>query len=210
MSSRKIGGGLDKRAERISAELEEARKLRAEAEALLLEYERKRERAESEAAEIVAAAREEAERISKEAEIRLTEYISRRTASAEAKIAQAEEQAMTEVRDAAIAAAVKASETVLRGSVQGPLGEDLIKQGLADTRRTTELTGTLRGPLCRSFSSSRMMRTARRLTNRAHRARFFASRGSLLASRQVLARHLKRRDSHGGAAAHLNNRDGSP
>lgn len=132
----KIGGGLDKRAERISAELEEARKLRAEAEALLLEYERKRERAESEAAEIVAAAREEAERISKEAEIRLTDYISRRTASAEAKIAQAEEQAMKEVRDAAIAAAVKASETVLRGSVQGPLGEDLIKQGLADARRT--------------------------------------------------------------------------
>lgn len=132
----KVGAGLDKRADRITAELEEARKLRAEAEALLLEYERKRERAESEAAEIVAAAREEAERISKEAEIRLTEYISRRTASAEAKIAQAEEQAMTEVRDAAIAAAVKASETVLRGSVQGSLGEDLIKQGLADTRRT--------------------------------------------------------------------------
>jgi F-type H+-transporting ATPase subunit b len=132
----KIGGGLDKRAERISAELEEARRLRAEAEALLLEYERKRERAESEATEIVNAAREEAERISKEAEARLTDFIARRTASAEAKITQAEEQAMIEVRDAAIAAAVKASETVLRGSVQGPLGEDLIKQGLQDTRRT--------------------------------------------------------------------------
>ncbi len=133
---KKIGAGLDKRADRISAELDEARKLRAEAEALLLEYERKRERAESEAAAIVAAAREEAERISKEAEARLTEYIARRTASAEAKISQAEEQAMIEVRDAAIAAAVKASESVLRGSVQGPLGEELIKQGLADTRRT--------------------------------------------------------------------------
>ena len=132
----KIGAGLDKRADRISSELEEARRLRAEAEALLLEYERKRERAESEAAEIVNAAREEAERISKEAEARLTDFIARRTASAEAKIAQAEEQAMIEVRDAAIAAAVKASETVLRGSVQGPLGEDLIKQGLQDTRRT--------------------------------------------------------------------------
>lgn len=133
---KKIGGALDKRADRISSELEEARRLRAEAEALLLEYERKRERAESEAAEIVNAAREEAERISKEAEARLTDFIARRTASAEAKITQAEEQAMIEVRDAAIAAAVKASETVLRGSVQGPLGEDLIKQGLQDTRRT--------------------------------------------------------------------------
>lgn len=132
----KLGAGLDKRANRISSELEEARRLRAEAEALLLEYERKRERAEGEAVEIVNAAREEAERISKESEARLTDFIARRTASAEAKIAQAEEQAMIEVRDAAIAAAVKASETVLRGSVQGPLGEDLIKRGLGDARRT--------------------------------------------------------------------------
>ena len=131
----KIGEGLDKRAQRISAELEEARRLRAEAEALLLEFERKRERAEGEAAEIVAAAREEAERISKEAEVRLTDFIARRTASAEAKIAQAETQAMIEVRDAAISAAVAASETVLRGSVQGQLGGQLIKDGLSDVKR---------------------------------------------------------------------------
>lgn len=131
----KIGAGLDKRAERIAAELEEARRLRAEAEALLLEFERKRERAEGEAAEIVAAAREEAERISKEAEVRLTDFIARRTASAEAKIAQAETQAMIEVRDAAISAAIAASETVLRGSVQGQLGGQLIKDGLSDVRR---------------------------------------------------------------------------
>ncbi len=130
-----VGSGLDKRAERIAAELEEARRLRAEAEALLLEYERKRERAEGEAAEIVAAAREEAERISKEAEARLTDFVARRTASAEAKIAQAEAQAMIEVRDAAIAAAVTASEAVLRGSVQGPLGDQLIKGGLSDVRQ---------------------------------------------------------------------------
>jgi F-type H+-transporting ATPase subunit b len=131
----KIGAGLDKRAQRISSELEEARRLRAEAEALLLEFERKRERAEGEAAEIVAAAREEAERISREAEIRLTDFIARRTASAEAKIAQAETQAMIEVRDAAISAAVAASETVLRGSVQGQLGGQLIKDGLSDVKR---------------------------------------------------------------------------
>jgi F-type H+-transporting ATPase subunit b len=130
-----LGRALDKRSNRISSELDEARRLRAEAEALLLEYERKRERAEGEAAEIVAAAREEAERISKEAEIRLTEFIARRTASAEAKIAQAENQAMIEVRDAAIAAAVAASEIVLRGSVQGKLGGQLIKNGLVDVKR---------------------------------------------------------------------------
>lgn len=131
----KLGAGLDKRAERIAGELEEARRLRAEAEALLLEFERKRERAEGEAAEIVAAAREEAERISKDAEVRLTDFIARRTASAEAKIAQAETQAMIEVRDAAISAAISASETVLRGSVQGQLGGKLIKDGLSDVKR---------------------------------------------------------------------------
>lgn len=130
-----IGAALDRRAQRISSELAEARRLRAEAEALLLEYERKRERAEGEAAEIVSAAREEAERISKDAEARLKEYIARRTASAEAKIAQAEEQAVAEVRNAAINAAVAASETVLRGSVQGKTGEELVRRGLGDVRK---------------------------------------------------------------------------
>lgn len=129
-----VGAALDRRAERISNELSEARRLRAEAEALLLEYERKRERAEGEAAAIVSAAREEAERISKESEARLKEYIARRTASAEAKIAQAEEQALAEVRNAAVAAAVSASETVLRGAVQGKTGDELIRKGLGDVR----------------------------------------------------------------------------
>lgn len=130
----RIGTALDKRGARIASELDEARRLRGDAELLLREYEVKRANAEKEAAAIVAAAREEAERITREAEARMTDFVARRTATAEAKIAQAEAQAMAEVRDAAIAAAVAASERVLRAEVQGPLGERLLKDGLGEIR----------------------------------------------------------------------------
>jgi F-type H+-transporting ATPase subunit b len=67
----RMGAALDKRGERIAAELDEARRLRGDAEALLREYEQKRANAEKEAAAIVTAAREEAERLTREAEERL-------------------------------------------------------------------------------------------------------------------------------------------
>ena len=52
-----LTGSLDKRAARIADELEEARKLREEAQALLAEYQRKQRDAEKEAADIIAALR---------------------------------------------------------------------------------------------------------------------------------------------------------
>ena len=127
-------GGLDSRAERIRAELAEAQRLRQEAAALLAEYQRKREAAERDAAEIVAAARIEAERLAQEAEEKMADFVKRRTAAAETKIAQAEAQASAEVRAAAVEAAVKASETVLRSQLQGQAAEDLITRNLADIR----------------------------------------------------------------------------
>lgn len=130
----RVGGALDKRGSRIASELDEARRLRSDAESLLREYEVKRANAEKEAAAIVGAAREEAERITREAEARMTDFVARRTAAAEAKIAQAEAQAMADVRNAAIASAIAASEKVLRAEVQGPLGEKLLKDGLGQIR----------------------------------------------------------------------------
>jgi F-type H+-transporting ATPase subunit b len=129
-----ITGGLDSRGERIRAELAEAQRLREEAAALFAEYQRKREAAERDAADIVAGARAEAERLAKEGEEKMADFIRRRTAAAETKIAQAEAQASAEVRAAAVEAAVKASETVLRGQLQGQAAEDLISKSLADVR----------------------------------------------------------------------------
>ena len=130
----RMGAALDKRGERIAAELDEARRLRGDAEALLREFEQKRANAEKEAEAIVTAAREEAERMTHEAEERLNAFVARRTKAAEDKITAAEQQAMIEVRDAAIASAVAASETVLREQASGAGGERFLRDGLTRFR----------------------------------------------------------------------------
>lgn len=127
-------GGLDSRAKRIRAELDEARRLRDEAARILADYQRRRSEAEREVESIVAGAREEAERNSAEAHARLTEFVARRTAAAEAKIAQAERQAEADVRAAAADAAVKVSETILRERLGGEAAQDLVRRSLGEVR----------------------------------------------------------------------------
>ena len=136
----KVGGfktmaaGLDSRAERIRAELAEAQRLREDAQSLLREYESKRAAAEQEAADIVANARDEANRLAQETQDKMAEFVRRRTAAAETKIAQAEAQASAEVRAAAVDAAIKASEQILRGELTGPAAESLLTKSLRDIR----------------------------------------------------------------------------
>lgn len=130
----KILDGIDGRGRRIRAELDEARRLREEASAVLAGYTARRAEAEHEAEALVVSAREEAERTAREAHERLTDFVARRTAAAEAKIAQAEIQAMQQVRAAAAEAAVKVSEAVLREQVRGPLGADLLAKSLAEVK----------------------------------------------------------------------------
>jgi F-type H+-transporting ATPase subunit b len=132
---RRIVSALDSRGKRVADELAEARRLRADAEALLREYEAKRAAAEREAADIVSAAREEAERLARDTQERMAEFVRRRTAAAETKIAQAEAQAAAEVRAAAVDAAVRASEQVLRGELSGPAAETLVTSSLGDVSR---------------------------------------------------------------------------
>ncbi|HET9616821.1 MAG TPA: ATP F0F1 synthase subunit B [Pseudolabrys sp.] len=129
---RTIGKALDDRAARIKAELDEARKLRDEAAALLAEYQRKRREAEGEAQEIVSGAKAEAERLAVEAKARIEEFVSRRTKMAETKIAQAEAQAAADVRAAAAEAAVAAAEKILRQEAKGELASRLIARGIDD------------------------------------------------------------------------------
>jgi F-type H+-transporting ATPase subunit b len=129
---RTIGKALDDRAARIKAELDEARKLRDEAAALLAEYQRKRREAEGEAQEIVSGAKAEAERLAVEAKARIEEFVSRRTKMAETKIAPAEAQAAADVRAAAAEAAVAAAEKILRQETKGELASRLIARGIDD------------------------------------------------------------------------------
>lgn len=130
----KVMNQLDSRGKRIADELAEAKRLRQEAESLLREFEAKRTAAEREAADIVSSARAEAERLASEAQEKMADFVKRRTASAEAKIAQAEAQASAEVRAAAVDAAIKASERVLRQEVTGQAAASLVTRGLSDVR----------------------------------------------------------------------------
>lgn len=131
---RSIANALDKRSAKIADELGEAQRLRAEAQALLAEFEQKRKAAEQEAAAIVTAAREEAERLAVDAQARVADFVTRRTAAAETKIAQAEAQAMAEVRAAAADAAVRASEHILRDQLSGGAGEELLSRSVSEIR----------------------------------------------------------------------------
>src|SRR4051812_26697713 len=93
-----ITKALDGRIKAIETELAEAERLRLEAKFLLEEYESKRQAAATEAESIVAAAREEAFRMTAEAKTALETLVTRRTKAVEDKIAQAEAQAVAEVR----------------------------------------------------------------------------------------------------------------
>lgn len=125
---------LDNRSERIKNELDEARRLKDEAAALLAEYRKKRETAEREALGIVEAARAEAERLAAEGKTKLEEFVARRTQMAETKIAQAEAQALADVRSAAAEAAVTAAGKILSSTVKGDAAESLVSKGIAEVR----------------------------------------------------------------------------
>ena len=126
---------LDHRADRIKAELDDARKLKDEAAKVLAEYKARRATAEREAADIVANAKAEAERIAADAKTKMEDFVARRTKTAENKIALAEAQAVADVRAAAAEAAVAAASTVLSQSVKGQVADDLLAKGIAEVRQ---------------------------------------------------------------------------
>lgn len=131
----KIVNALDARSNRIAAELAEAKRLREEAEAIVGEYRKRQASAEQEARDIVTAARSEAERLAAEGKAKIEEFVARRTKMAETKIAQAETQALADVRAAAADAAVAAAGTILANSVTGKVADDMVAQGIAEVRQ---------------------------------------------------------------------------
>jgi F-type H+-transporting ATPase subunit b len=125
---------LDDRAKRVQDELDEARRLKEEAQKLLAEYKAKQRQADDEAAAIIAGAKAEAERFAAEAKTKMEEFVARRAKMAETKIAQAEAQAVADVRAAAADAAVSAAEKILTDSVKGKVADDLLARGISDVK----------------------------------------------------------------------------
>lgn len=128
---RALLGGLDSRAERIRNELDEARRLRTEAEQLLADYQKKEREAAEEARAIIAQAQAEAERIAAQAARDLEQSLARRHRLAEERIQQAESKAVAEVRSAAVDVAVAAAHRVIAGDTDSRRGLSLIDAAIA-------------------------------------------------------------------------------
>jgi F-type H+-transporting ATPase subunit b len=131
---RLIAKSLDDRAEAIRKELDEARRLREEAQSLLADYQKKHRNVGQEADAILDQARREAEAFANETRVSLKDTLERRTQQAEDKIARAETQAVDEVRAAAIDLAMAAAEKILREKTAGAGGASIIDQSIRDLK----------------------------------------------------------------------------
>jgi F-type H+-transporting ATPase subunit b len=126
-----IARSLDARAAAIAKELQDAQRLREEAQGILADYKKKHAAAEQEAAAIVAEAKGEAERFARESEAAIAVQVARRAKQAEERIAQAEAQAVAEVRAMAADAAVSAAEKLIAARLDEKKSTDLIKRAMA-------------------------------------------------------------------------------
>lgn len=127
-----LGGMLDKRAEGIQSELDEARALREEAQTILASYERKQKEVQEQADRIVEHAKSEAATAAELAKEDLKSSITRRLAAAEDQIKSAQDAAVKEVRDQAITIAVGAAKDVIAKQMTAAQGNKLIDDSIAD------------------------------------------------------------------------------
>jgi F-type H+-transporting ATPase subunit b len=127
---KKLAVVLDSRAERIAKELDEAKRLREEADKVLADYRRKQADAVKETEAIVAQAAKEAEILTAETRRSMQEHFERRMKLAEDKIGRAEAEALRDVRAAATDAAVAAAEIVIAAKMTPAEADKLVKQGI--------------------------------------------------------------------------------
>ena len=128
-------GGLDSRAARIKAEIDEAQRLREEAQALLAEYQKKQREALGEAQAMVKQAEEEGKRVRAKAETELAAALKRREQQALDRIAQAEAQALSEVRNLAADLAVAATQKILVEKLDAAKAQSLVSDAIAELPR---------------------------------------------------------------------------
>lgn len=127
-----LAGLLDKRAEGIQDELDEARQLREEAQTLLASYERKQREVQAQADRIIAHAKQESELAAEQAKAEIAQSITRRLAAAESQIASAEAAAIREVRDRAASVAIAAARSVVAEQMTPASAGKLIDDAIAD------------------------------------------------------------------------------
>jgi F-type H+-transporting ATPase subunit b len=127
-----VGNMLDQRSAAIAAELEEAKRLSAEAAALLADYKKRAAGAEAEAAAILKEAQADAARFAADSRAALGQQIERRAKAAQDKIAQAEAAALNEIRGLAADAAVSGAEKLIAARMDAAKASSLITAGIKD------------------------------------------------------------------------------
>lgn len=131
-ASKAVLGMLDGRADEIRASLDEAASLREEAQQLLAEYQRKQRDAVKETEEMVSRARAEAGRLATEGAEKLEEAIKRREQLAIEKIAQAETDALREVRAMSVDVAITATRNLIADKMDATKSSALVDEAIAD------------------------------------------------------------------------------
>jgi F-type H+-transporting ATPase subunit b len=127
---KKVAAVLDARAAAIAKELDEAKRLREEAEKVLADYRRKQGDAVKETQAIISLAAKEAELLAAETRRSMKESFERRMKLAEDKIARAEAEALREVRAAAADAAIAAARSVIAEKLTPEAADKLVRQGI--------------------------------------------------------------------------------
>ncbi|WP_410218354.1 F0F1 ATP synthase subunit B [Paracoccus sp. (in: a-proteobacteria)] len=130
-----LGGLLDKRADGIRNDLDEARRLREEAQEIYASYERRSREVKGQADQIVANAKREAEAQAAKAQDDLRRSIDRRLQAAQDQIAGAENDAVRAIRDRAVQTAVAAASEILTTQVRGGQRSAGIDDAIEDVAR---------------------------------------------------------------------------
>jgi F-type H+-transporting ATPase subunit b len=129
---RAMNSSLDARAAKIRTQIEEARKLREDAQALLAEYQRKQREAMAEAEKIISAAKAEAARMKVQAEADLDAALVRRREQALERIAQSEAAAIAQVRNTAVDAALAAAEALITKNMDNAKRDALTDKAIGE------------------------------------------------------------------------------
>ncbi len=129
---RMLATALDDRADTIKAQLDEAEKLREEAQELLASYKRKQQEAEEEAAKILQRAKDEAARLEAKSKDDLANALTRREAAAKARIEQAEASAIAEVQALATSVALSAAEKLMADSISAQKANAMIDAAISE------------------------------------------------------------------------------
>lgn len=131
VAGKKITGALDSKIAQIKDEIETAERLKAEAQALLNEFQQKQRDAENAAAAIIEQAKASARAVQEAAEADLSEAMSRREAQLTERLKRIEEKAIADIQNHAADLAIKATREIVTKTLDEPASAKLVDQAIA-------------------------------------------------------------------------------